>query len=35
MLSQKNSPYINRFFGTAYSNEGVCIVMEYAANRSL
>jgi len=35
ILSQMNSPFIIRFFGTVHSNDGVSIVMEYAANGSL
>jgi len=35
LLSKLNSPYIIRFFGTTKSQEGECIVMEYAENGTL
>jgi len=35
LLSQMNSPYIIRFFGTSRNKEGECIVMEYATNGTL
>jgi len=35
ILSQMNSQFIIRFFGTTDSNGGVSIVVEYAANGSL